>query len=155
MTPKLKKIIILIIVLAILFVVYAVFIKADPVNTALIDGRATGKKSVGQEDARALGTQISQALLRIEQISLDKTIFNDAVYISLKDRSQPITDEPIGRDNPFAPIGQVSVNSSTRSSTSTAPSTSSTTPKATSTPATTSNPPAASASGSSPASASN
>ncbi len=137
MTPKLKKIIIAIIILAILFVVYAVFIKADPVNKELIKGKSTSK-TLGQEDAQALGNQIAQALLRIEQISLDKSIFTDAIYRSLQDRSKPISEEPIGRPNPFAPLGDMSgIKSVVRnittasSSPATAPKT---TPKATSTP---------------------
>lgn len=108
MTPKLKKIILTIVIAAILFVVYAVFIKKDPETQALLN---TGASS---PEAQAIGSQISQALLRIEQIKLDKSIFNNVIYKTLVDRSQPISDEPIGRSNPFAPIGEISVNSTTR-----------------------------------------
>ncbi len=118
MTPKLKKIIILILLAIILFVVYAVFLKKDPTSTA--DGNLITSGGVLSEDARALGNQISQALVRIEQIKLDKNIFTDAIYKTLVDRSEPIIEEPIGRPNPFAPIGAISVNSTTRAATTTA-----------------------------------
>ena len=103
MTPKLKKIIIIILIAILMFVGYAVFVKPDPQQSTLIDGRGTS-----QGNARVLGTQISQSLLRIEQIKLDRDIFTNPLYTSLVDRSRPIGQEPIGRQNPFAPIGAVS-----------------------------------------------
>lgn len=109
MTPKLKKIIIILILAIVLFVVYAVFIKKDPTSQSLV---TTG--STASADAQVLGTQISQALLKIEQIKLDRAIFTSDIYKTLVDRSEPITDEPIGRSNPFAPIGEISVSSSVR-----------------------------------------
>lgn len=111
MTPKLKKIIITLVILALLFVVYAVFIKKDPTSQALLNTDAISP------EAQAIGSQISQALLRIEQIKLDKTIFNNDIYKTLVDRSEPISDEPIGRSNPFAPIGDISVSSTVRATT--------------------------------------
>lgn len=122
MTPKLKKIILLILGAIVLFVIYAVFIKKDPTSTSLIN---TGEAL--STDAQALGNQISQALLRIEQIKLDKDIFTNTIYKTLVDRSEPITDEPIGRANPFAPIGDVSVSSNTRVNTPAVSSTSTST----------------------------
>lgn len=119
MTPTLKKIIIVILLAIVLFVVYAVFIKKDPTTTT--DGSLITSGGVLSEDARALGNQISQALVRIEQIKLDKNIFTDAIYKTLVDRSEPIIEEPIGRPNPFAPIGIISVNSTTRTGTTTPP----------------------------------
>jgi hypothetical protein len=116
MTPKLKKIILVILLAIVLFVVYAVFIKKDPTNT--VDGNLITSGGVLSEDARALGNQISQALLRLEQIKLDRNIFTNNIYVTLVDRSEPIIDEPIGRPNPFAPIGDISLNSSTRTNAS-------------------------------------
>lgn len=127
MTPKLKKIIITLIIILILFVVYAVFIKKDPTAESMIGG--TGSVS---SDAQVLGSQISQALVRIEQIKLDRGIFDNNIYKTLTDRSEIIEEEPIGRSNPFAPIGDVSVSSSVRSNTIA----STTKPQATSTPST-------------------
>ncbi len=116
MTPKLKKIILLLIIAIALFVVYAVFIKKGP----QVDSLVTNEITQTSGDAQAIGNQISQALVRIDQIKLDKTIFTNVLYKSLVDRSEPISEEPIGRSNPFAPIGDVSsVNSTTRNASST------------------------------------
>ena len=122
MTPKLKKIILIVLALIVLFVIYAVFIKKAPEGDVLVKSDTATQTST---DARLLGTKISQALLRIEQIKLDKSVFTSDIYKSLRDRSVAITEEPMGRSNPFAPLGDVSVNSVTRSASSTATSTSS------------------------------
>lgn len=109
MTPKLKKILIISLTIVVLFVVYAVFIKKDPKAESLID---TGEGLSGE--AQVLGKQISQALLRIDQIKLDKEIFTNKIYLTLVDKSEPISEELIGRVNPFAPIGDISVSSNTK-----------------------------------------
>ncbi len=113
MTPKLKKIIIIIVIAALVFFVYAIFFKKDPTGETLIN---TGQGL--SAEAQAIGTQISQGLLRLEQIKLDKSIFTNELYLSLVDRSEPIIDEPIGRPNPFAPIGDISALTAVTSATS-------------------------------------
>lgn len=100
MSPKIKKFIILALVVTLLFIVYSLVSKNDTVNQPLIAGV--------DNETRLLGAQISQALLRIEQITLDKSIFADRLYQSLQDRSSVIEAEPRGRSNPFAPIGAIS-----------------------------------------------
>ncbi len=116
MTPKLKKIIIAIVVLGILFLLYTVFLKPDPEGEVLVVGRNSsgGVGAITSQDTAVLASQISQALLKIEQITLHRAIFDDPIFVSLEDRSQPIVDEPIGRTNPFAPLGDTSVNVTTR-----------------------------------------
>ena len=116
MTPKLKKIIIVIVGLGILFVLYAVFLKPDPKAETLVSGREGVAGSLASKDAQIIGSQISQALLNIEQITLKRALFENPLFTSLKDRSEPIVDEPIGRSNPFAPLGDTSVNSGSRTS---------------------------------------
>lgn len=114
MTPKLKKIIFTIIGLVLLFLIYAIFLKPDPTSDTLVTGR-TNTSAVTSQEARILGSQISQALLKIEQITLDRSIFDNRIFNSLEDRSRAIVDEPIGRTNPFAPLGDTSVNISATS----------------------------------------
>ena len=133
MTPKLKKIIFTLIALGVLFVLYAVFLKPDPTAETLVTGRSA-TTAVTSQEARLLGSQISQALLKIEQIALDRKIFDNPIFTSLEDRSRAIIDEPVGRTNPFAPLGDVSVNVSTRTNLDIVPPTqSSTTTSATAT----------------------
>lgn len=138
MTPKLKKIIIAIVVLGILFILYSAFLKPDPTPDTLVAGRSKVAGQPVSQDAKVISSQISQALLKIEQIKLDRSIFDNQIFATLEDRSEEIVDEPVGRRNPFAPLGDTSANittttnlnmsaSSTRA-TSTRTSTASTTP---------------------------
>lgn len=127
MTPKLKKIIFTLIGLGILFILYAIFLKPDPTADSLVTGGSRTAGAVTSQEARLLGSQISQALLKIEQITLDRRIFDNAIFTSLEDRSQAIIDEPVGRTNPFAPLGDTSVNVSTRTNLDLAPPTTATT----------------------------
>jgi len=114
MTPKLKKIITGLIVAIIVFVAYAI-LKPDPTNEVLVGNREGGiVGAVSNQQARVLGAQISQALLKIDQIKLDRSVFENPIFKSLKDRSQNIEPEPIGRTNPFAPLGDTTVNSALR-----------------------------------------
>lgn len=114
MTPKLKKIIIVIVGLAILFVLYSAFLKPDPVAETLVSGREGIAGTAASQNAQVIGSQITQALLKIEQITLERAIFDNPLFASLEDRSEPIVDEPIGRTNPFAPLGDTSVNVGSR-----------------------------------------
>lgn len=44
-------------------------------------------------------------LLELRSINLDDAIFNDVAFQSLVDFSQELVPEPVGRVNPFAPLG--------------------------------------------------
>lgn len=134
MTPKLKKISITLLVLGVLFVLYAI-LKPSPDKISLTDGISAIK---GSGESQEIGNQITQALNQINLISLDTSIFTNEIYVSLKDRSQQISDEPIGRPNPFAPIGDVSISTITASSSSAISSSTQANRVATSTPSRTS-----------------
>jgi len=41
---------------------------------------------------------------KLRRIDLDTSIFDDEYYNGLIDFSRPISVEPVGRDNPFAPV---------------------------------------------------
>ena len=128
MTPKLKKIILIIVVIVLLFLVYAIFFKSDPQADVLVSGTnslGAASDSITSQESRVLASQIAQALSRVEQITLERAIFSNPIYLSLTDRSRPIIDEPIGRTNPFAPLSDTSVNVAPRA-TSTATSSPST-----------------------------
>jgi len=43
-------------------------------------------------------------LLTLRAVNLDGTIFSDPDFISLRDFSTEIVQEPVGRPNPFAPL---------------------------------------------------
>ena len=48
--------------------------------------------------------EIVSTLLQLRAVSLSGTIFSDPAFQGLKDFSTPITPEPAGRPNPFAPL---------------------------------------------------
>ncbi len=45
-------------------------------------------------------------LLELKSITLDESIFSNPSFQSLQDFSQELVPEPVGRINPFAPLGQ-------------------------------------------------
>ncbi len=47
---------------------------------------------------------------RLESINIDTDLFSSPLFTSLVDISVPIIEEPKGRPNPFAPIGNDSVS---------------------------------------------
>jgi hypothetical protein len=110
MTPKLKKIIIIVIILVLAFIAYSVFFKKSEEKDTLISSTNTLGSSRSVEETKILGQQITQALLQIELLRLDKAVFSNPVFVSLEDRSEPILAQPVGRKNPFAPLSDTSVN---------------------------------------------
>ena len=44
-------------------------------------------------------------LLALRAVKLDASLFTDPAFVSLKDFSTQIVPEPVGRPNPFAPLG--------------------------------------------------
>ena len=48
--------------------------------------------------------QLVESLLTLRAVSLDGTIFTNPSFQTLHDFSTPVLPEPVGRDNPFAPL---------------------------------------------------
>lgn len=100
MIATVKKIIIPIIVIALLFLGYTMFLKKDD-GLGLVTSSLSSDKSAEE----ILGNDISRALSKVNSIKLETDIFESRAYRSLVDRSQEIPPEPLGRTNPFAPLG--------------------------------------------------
>lgn len=64
-------------------------------------------------EEQAADSSIVQTLLKLRAIRLDGTIFTDKAFQELKDFSTQIIPEPIGRPNPFAPLGSAGYSTST------------------------------------------
>lgn len=109
MTPKLKKIILTVSFIGILFLIYVMFIKKPEEQDPLIAGMDSLKVRT-VEETKILGDQITQALIQIESLKLDRNVIDSNLFKSLIDRSEPIISEPVGRRNPFAPLSDTSVN---------------------------------------------
>lgn len=109
MKSLIKKIIILVIVLVVGYLAYSMFFKkAEDSNTLISGSNGLGGRNIA--DTQVLGSQITQALIQIESLNLDGSIFNNPIFQSLIDKSQPINPQPAGRRNPFAPLADTSVN---------------------------------------------
>jgi len=134
--PKIKNIIIFIVIALVFFLIYIFLIKPAPKQASLVSGGAS--KTLPNMDGSFANTNTSNTNSLIQKdflalfsntknIKLDSTIFSDPAFSSLRDSSIALTpDGTEGRSNPFAQFGNdaVSVPTSTSTSISTPASTS-------------------------------
>jgi hypothetical protein len=115
---KYKKIIITIAILIALPLIYSMIgTRPDNNSNQLL---SSSNNQFAQQ--QIIGNEIIAALNQVQTLSLSKDIFEDPVFRSLIDRSSPIPLEPVGKINPFAPIGQQIIrNTTTPTATSTRP----------------------------------
>ena len=95
---KYKKIILIIAVLLIALLGYSLLSEPKETETLLVSTNQVTQSQV-------VGNEIISALNQIQTLNLSSDIFSDPVFRSLIDRSTPIPDEPVGKSNPFSPIG--------------------------------------------------
>ncbi len=113
MTPKIKNIIIFVVIAAVLILGYIFFIKPSPDQPALVSSSTSGLPVVpGVASIPGNATTVSNPqdfltlLLSVKSIKLNDAILTDPAFIGLKDSSITLTpDGTEGRPNPFAPIG--------------------------------------------------
>ncbi|OGI94599.1 hypothetical protein A3A03_02595 [Candidatus Nomurabacteria bacterium RIFCSPLOWO2_01_FULL_40_18] len=111
--PKIKNIIIFIIIAAIFVLIYMYFIKKSPDTPALVSSSPSSTTSNTADtgtspsaDSSLVTQNFLNLLLSVKNISLKDTIFSDEAFISLHDSSITlIPDGNEGRVNPFAPLG--------------------------------------------------
>ncbi len=60
--------------------------------------------AAGGGAAGDVGVEILDLLAKIQGLKIDASFFADPAYRSLSDYTQQIAPQPVGRDNPFAPI---------------------------------------------------
>jgi hypothetical protein len=66
---------------------------------------SNGSSAITPQNAQIEYELVSE-LLRLNSIKLDNRIFTDVAFQSLEDFGQELVPEPIGRVNPFAPVGE-------------------------------------------------
>lgn len=99
MTSLLKNILFALALAVILWLGYTLFFaENDTSRTAL-------NAEVASQAARDT-QEFLQTLQQLRDIELNQHIFTDARFQSLVDHRQAVVPEPVGRSNPFAPIGQ-------------------------------------------------
>ena len=94
-----NKLIFAVIVLLVAFGVwYGLSQSAEPAPL-LTTTSDTGSPTVDSADQQLVTT-----LLALRAVTLNGSIFSDPAFMSLQDYSTTIIAEPIGRENPFAPL---------------------------------------------------
>jgi hypothetical protein len=106
-----KKLILIIGLVIIAGVGYGIFVSSrsapeDTTSTRQVVGADGTSSTENTEDVTGeAGRLFVTQLLAIQSINFNLNFFNDAVFRNLQDFSQVIEKQPIGRPNPFAPIG--------------------------------------------------
>lgn len=111
MSPIIKNIIIVLVIAGVGFFGYNYLTRKDTSSDSLIQQESVNTSKMGAE--------VLTALNQLKTLKLDSAIFKDEVFVSLQDFSKPLSPEPVGRVNPFSPIGvesgsvKITPNSST------------------------------------------
>lgn len=92
-----KNVFVAIILIGIAFFAYSFFAGGED-DAVLTEVATNGNSSVDNE--------LIALLLELKSIRLDETVFTDPAFQSLQDFSQTLVVEPVGRVNPFAPLGR-------------------------------------------------
>lgn len=117
--PKIKNIVIFIVIVAILVLGYFFFIKPSSSSDNLISATpvSTDANILAGVGDSSVANDFLTLLLNVKNIKLDDTIFADNAFTSLHDSSITLTaDGTEGRPNPFAPLGSDNVVSTTADS---------------------------------------
>jgi len=109
MNNKKNQIIIIITLIIAAFVVFVYFKNSSTDNSG---SSIVAEKRVAEF---AGAREILSLLNRMSVVKLDDSIFNDKSFISLQDTTVVLVSQPVGRNNPFAPLGSDGVRATTTS----------------------------------------
>ncbi len=97
-----KKIIIFVGIILISFIIYFIFKADDAEIDELI-------QSTEKQEIDILSEEVIQTLDKIKTLKLNDNVFNDPIFLRLKESDVRINPEPVGRDNPFERISNQGV----------------------------------------------
>jgi len=104
----LKKVVIILIVVLVVVGFGFLFIAFNRGDFLQTD---TGVQEVSGNNNSVTASEEGLMFLRLIQslgaLTLDTKVFDNSVFQGLRDFSQPLRAEPVGRRNPFLPIGQI------------------------------------------------
>ncbi|MBI3573848.1 hypothetical protein HY090_02255 [Candidatus Kaiserbacteria bacterium] len=100
-----KTVILVIVLVIIAFFAYSYFFTGAP--QAVLSSQAVSANTAIDQD-------LINLLLTLRAIRLDDSLFTNANFQSLQDFSKDLVPEPVGRANPFAPLGSVSAGSASK-----------------------------------------
>lgn len=108
--PKIRNIIIFVVISGGMIFGYLTFIKKDTKQPDLVTSSPSGVTDSTTPSGTEVDNQLSKdflaVLLSIKNITLDDSIFSDTAFLNLKDSTIVLLpDGSEGRPNPFAPIG--------------------------------------------------
>ena len=103
MSKLTKRIIIGAVVVIVGLIAWRFFVVSPPEEA--LEGISTSRQTVGRELLVLLST--------LRSLTLEDQVLNDPEFMSLRDSSVPIEPNPLGRRNPFAPIGIGNVEDTT------------------------------------------
>ncbi len=113
MTQNIKQIVITIVIIVIAFVGFKMFFSNDEATGVAL----TADQNINSEFVD--GQTILILLNKLNRVTLDNSIFTNKIFTSLVNFERPISEQAIGRPNPFLPIGTDSAVQSTISATTT------------------------------------
>lgn len=96
MNPLLKKILIALVILVAVFAVYRIFFDREP--EAPLSSETVSQ--LPSEDGDLLSL-----LIQLKSLTLSDALLTDPTFVTLQDFTVELAPEPVGRRNPFAPIG--------------------------------------------------
>lgn len=64
-------------------------------------------------ETAAISRELLTTLASLKALTLDTSVFQDQVYVSLVDFGIEIPLQPVGRDNPFAPLSRTGTRTTT------------------------------------------
>jgi hypothetical protein len=73
--------------------------------TSFSGGTSTADMAAATDATDGAGTQLIALLAQLQGLKMNGAIFDSPQFASLRDETTPVLSEPIGRSNPFAPIG--------------------------------------------------
>ena len=98
---KNKKIILPVIILVVILGLIGYFYISSSGNSG--DLLVQADKSANDQ---VVGKDLLMALNRLNAITLDDSLFRDAIFATLNDFSVEIVPQAVGRNNPFSPLGK-------------------------------------------------
>ena len=100
-TPSKATFISLIIIVVVALLLYF-YTKGEPTDSGSSLSTESSAESASAQEA---SNRVIILLNKINSLNIDAKLFESAEYKSLVDYTIAIPDQPVGRPNPFAPIG--------------------------------------------------
>lgn len=107
MSNTLKNILVALVFFVLLFAGYYAYQQRDAGQLRL------GEDDTLSNNALANAQVFIQRRALLDSIEFDTSIFEDARFRSFESFSEPVPDQPVGRENPFAPAAGTEVQGST------------------------------------------